>query len=133
MCAILLIDDDRSFTGYLEGYVAQRYPRINLLSCNNPLEALRRIRAEHFDLILIDLEMPALDGRKLMNFALQSGIKPAHLVLLSGREADYLHQVCPSGSCLAVLNKFEIRQREVLDMIFSSLSDKAGKDETCVS
>lgn len=129
MCAILLIDDESSFTEYLEKYVAQRFPRINLFSCNNPLEALRMIKEDAFDLILIDLEMPALDGRKLINFALQSGIKPANMVLLSGHEADYLHQVCPSGSCLAVLNKFEMHQREVLDMIFSSISTKAGKDE----
>ena len=127
MCAILLIDDDCSFTGYLEGYVAQRYPRINLVSCNNPLEALRMITAGSFELILIDLEMPAMDGRKLMNYALQAGVKASNLVLLSGHEADYLHQICPSGSCLAVLNKFEMRQREVLDMIFSALSSKAGK------
>jgi len=130
MCTILLIDDDSSFTGYLEGYVAERYPRINLVSCNNPLEALRIIPVGCFDLLLIDLEMPALDGRKLMNFALQAGVKPANMVLLSGHDADYLHKICPSGSCLAVLNKFEMRQREVLDMIFSSLSSKAGKDET---
>jgi len=29
------------------------------------------------------------------------------------------------GSCLAVLNKHEVRQKAVLDMIFSSLSKKA--------
>ena len=133
MCTILLIDDDRSFTGHIEAYVAERYPRIKLISCNNPLEALRMIAVEQYDLILIDLEMPALDGRKLMNFALQAGIKPANIVLLSGHDADYLHTICPSGSCLAVLNKFETRQREVLDMIFSSLSAKVGRGDVCAS
>jgi len=133
MCTILLIDDDSSFTGHLEAYVAERYSRIKIVSCNNPFEALRMIAVEQYDLILIDLEMPALDGRKLMSFALKAGIKPANMVLLSGHDADYLHQICPSGSCLAVLNKFEVRQREVLDMIFSSLSAKVGRGDVCAS
>jgi hypothetical protein len=30
------------------------------------------------------------------------------------------------GTCLAVLNKFEARQKAVLDMIFNSLHKKAG-------
>ena len=40
-------------------------------------------------------------------------------------DADFLHEQCPMGSCLAVLNKHEVRQKAVLDMIFSSLSKKA--------
>ena len=45
-------------------------------------------------------------------------------VILSGRDADYLHQCFPMGSCLAVLNKYETRQRAVLDMVFGALQRK---------
>ncbi|WP_277057584.1 histidine kinase, partial [Trichlorobacter lovleyi] len=83
------------------------------------------IRRAPYDLILIDFEMPTLDGRKLMNFAVQSGIEKNRIVILSSRDADFLHEQCPMGSCLAVLNKHEVRQKAVLDMIFSSLSKKA--------
>ncbi|HET7318529.1 MAG TPA: histidine kinase, partial [Nitrospirota bacterium] len=47
---------------------------------------------------------------------------------LSARDAEYLHERFPMGSCLAVLNKFEVQQQGVLDMIFKSLQEKsAGK------
>lgn len=128
MCDILLIDDDVSFSRHFAEYVAERYPRISLNSCANPLEALPLLKTSRYDLVLVDFEMPVLDGRKLVHFALQAGVAPKQIVLLSGHEADLLHEICPAGVCLAVLNKFEERQREVLDMILASLSSKAGKD-----
>lgn len=127
MGKILLIDDDPAFTRLLSDYIAEQYPLLSVDVCNNPLEALGAIRRAPYDLILIDFEMPTMDGRKLMHFAIQSGIEKKRLVILSSRDADFLHEQCPMGSCLAVLNKHEVRQRAVLDMIFSSLSQKAGQ------
>jgi CheY-like chemotaxis protein len=75
---------------------------------------------------LIDLEMPAMDGLKLLKFAVDTGMDKNRIVILSGRDADFLHGLCPMGTCLAVLNKFEARQKAVLDMIFNSLNKKAG-------
>lgn len=129
MGKILLIDDDPAFTRLLGDYIADQYPLLTVDICNNPLEALAAIRKAPYDLILIDFEMPTLDGRKLMNFAVQSGIEKRRIVILSSRDADFLHEQCPMGSCLAVLNKHEVRQRAVLDMIFSSLSQKSVQGE----
>lgn len=126
MHRVLLIDDEITFTDYLEGYVHRQYPNIRLDVCNNPLEALKLLQHNRYALVLIDVEMPVLDGKKLLQFSLQTGIARSRIVMLSGHSADYLHGICPAGSCLAVLNKFEMRQREVLDMIFASLSAKAG-------
>ena len=128
MGKILLIDDDPAFTRLLGDYIADQYPLLTVDICNNPLEALAAIRKAPYDLILIDFEMPTLDGRKLMNFAVQSGIEKRRIVILSSRDADFLHEQCPMGSCLAVLNKHEVRQRAVLGMIFSSLSKKAVQE-----
>jgi len=129
MGKILLIDDDPVFTRLLGEYIAEQYPLLLVDVCNNPLEALTAIRRAPYDLILIDFEMPTLDGRKLMNFAVQSGTEKNRIVILSSRDADFLHEQCPMGSCLAVLNKHEVRQKAVLDMIFSSLSKKAVQEE----
>ncbi|MBV5323543.1 response regulator [bacterium] len=129
MGKILLIDDDPAFTRLLGEYIAEQYPLLSVDVCNNPMEALTAIRRLPYDLILIDFEMPTLDGRKLMNFAVQSGIEKSRIVILSSRDADFLHEQCPMGSCLAVLNKHEVRQKAVLDMIFSSLSKKAVQED----
>lgn len=128
MGRILLIDDDKAFSGFLAGYIRESFPLLQVEVCNNPVAALQRIKAGGYDLMLIDLEMPALDGMKLLNFATQAGMDKNKIVILSGRDANFLHDLCPMGRCLAVLNKFEARQKAVLDMIFSSLHKKAGGD-----
>ena len=128
MGRILLIDDDQVFTEFLAGYIHDAYPLLQVDIRNNPVTALSSIMTGGYDLLLIDLEMPAMDGLKLLSFAIQSGMDKNRVVIISGRDADFLHELCPMGTCLAVLNKFEARQKTVLDMILTSLSKKtAGK------
>ncbi len=125
MGRILLIDDDPAFTRFLAAYIADNYPLLKVETRNNPVSALHSIKSGGYDLMLIDLEMPAMDGLKLLKFAVSAGMDKNRIVILSGRDADFLHNVCPMGSCLAVLNKYEARQKSVLDMVFNSLNRKA--------
>ena len=127
MGKILIIDDDEVFLGILRGYIHEYYPLLDVETCTDPIKALGALRGS-ISLLLIDLEMPNLDGMKLFQFARQSGIDKNRIVILSGREADYLHEQFPMGTCLAVLNKYEAKQKAVLDMIFSSLSKKAAEE-----
>lgn len=125
MGKILLIDDDQGFTRFLADYITENYPLLTVEISNNPMAALYSIKTGCYDLMLIDLEMPAMDGLKLLKFAVDSGMDKNRIVILSGRDADFLHGLFPMGTCLAVLNKFEARQKAVLDMIFNSLNMKA--------
>ncbi|HIJ96201.1 MAG TPA: response regulator transcription factor [Desulfuromonadales bacterium] len=125
MGRILLIDDDQLFTNFLAAYISENYPLLKVEIRNNPMSALHSIKTGDYDLMLIDLEMPAMDGLKLLRFAVDAGMDKNRIVILSGRDADFLHGLCPMGTCLAVLNKFEARQKSVLDMVFSSLNKKA--------
>jgi DNA-binding response OmpR family regulator len=124
MKKILIIDDDRLFLEFLTSYVHERYPDLEISAFSHSLQALAQINAD-LDLLLLDLEMPGLDGSKLLAYALDKGLDKSRIIILSGREADYLHKCFPMGVCLAVLNKHEARQKVVLDMVFDSLQKKA--------
>ena len=126
MGKILLIDDDEGFARVLCQYIREYYPLLTVETCGNPLAALALLKKETVDLLLIDLEMPSLDGGKVMTYAMGVGIDKNRIVILSGRDADYLHNRFPMGTCLAVLNKYEAKQKVVLDMIFSSLQKKSA-------
>jgi CheY-like chemotaxis protein len=125
MGKILIVDDDKAFLDLLSSFIAESYPHLQVSTCETPLQALTDIRCGGIDLLLLDLEMPDLDGAKLFRYAVDSGMDPKRVVILSGRDSDYLHAHFPLGTCLAVLNKFEVKQQAVLNMIFNSLNQKA--------
>ncbi|BCG46338.1 Response regulator receiver protein [Citrifermentans bremense] len=126
MGKILIVDDDAPFIGALTDKIRALYPLLEVVGCTDPLEALTALKEQEIDLLLVDLEMPMLDGTKILNFALSLGMDKNRIVILSGRDSDYLHEQFPMGTCLAVLNKYEAKQKAVLDMIFSSMHRKAG-------
>jgi CheY-like chemotaxis protein len=120
---VLIIDDDAAFLKLLKVYVGERFPDLELTTFSDPLKGLAAITPD-LSLLLVDLEMPGIDGAKILAYATSKGLNKSRIIILSGRDADYLHQRFPMGCCLAVLNKFEVKQKAVLDMIFGSLQKK---------
>ncbi|MBU5636641.1 response regulator [Geomonas sp. Red69] len=126
MGKILIVDDDAAFVGALRDKIHALYPLLDVITCTEPLLALTILKQGKVDLLLVDLEMPTLDGSKIFSYALSVGMDKNRIVILSGRDSDYLHEQFPMGTCLAVLNKYEAKQKAVLDMIFSSMQRKAA-------
>jgi CheY-like chemotaxis protein len=126
MGKILIVDDDAPFLEALKEKIASLYPLLDVQTCIDPFQALALLKGEKIDLLLVDLEMPLLDGTKIFSYAVSIGMDKNRIVILSGRDSDYLHQQFPMGTCLAVLNKYEAKQKAVLDMIFSSMQRKAA-------
>src|SRR5690606_13576163 len=75
---LLVVDDDPAVVEYLcESLAARGYAPVGLTSA---VEALARITAESFDLVVTDVEMPELHGSDLLRAVLEA--KPNQLVLL---------------------------------------------------
>jgi CheY-like chemotaxis protein len=123
MGKVLIIDDEDSFLDLIRKHLRDRFPGLTVLTCDDPVHCLASITMD-LDLLLIDLEMPGLDGSKVLAYAVSKGIDRNRIIIFSGRDADYLHKRFPPGSCLGVLNKFEAKQQEVLDMIFKTMQEK---------
>lgn len=125
MKKLLYIDDDAAFLKKISQHIRERFPKIDPITCQNPVEALAYID-KSLDLLMIDLEMPMLDGKKLLKFAIDRGIDRQKIIIVSAREANYLHDIFPMGQCLCVLNKNDARQLEVLDMVLEAIEKKEG-------
>lgn len=126
MRKILIVDDDAPFLETMREEIQSLYPLLSVETCSDPIRALAILKGEPVDLLLVDLEMPMLDGTKIFSYAVSIGMDKNRIVILSGRDSDYLHEQFPMGTCLAVLNKYEVKQKAVLDMIFSSMQRKAA-------
>ena len=123
MKKILYIDDDAAFLRKFERYVMEHYHDIEPQTCQDPVKALTLID-QSLSLLIIDLEMPRLDGKKLLRYAIERGLDKKRIIIVSTHEADYLHELIAMGECLCVLNKHDVSQRKVLEMVLSSIEKK---------
>jgi CheY-like chemotaxis protein len=100
---------------------AERYgERVAFESYEDPVAALSHL-GPGVDLLLVDLEMPVLDGRSVARLAKERGVSEKRIVIVSGHDADELHRLFPQGACLAVINKTEAQQQSAFLMILDSV------------
>ncbi len=124
MKRILIVDDHSAFCDHWRAFLEARYPGIAAVETfTDPIAALREIRTD-IALLMLDLEMPSMDGKKVLEFAVAKGVERRRVVITSGRDADHLHEVFPAGDCLAVINKEEPAQQAAFLMILDSLMRK---------
>lgn len=118
---VVLVDDSRSYCELWSRFLVDRYgpERLGVEVYLHPVEALARL-GPSVDLLVVDLEMPMIDGRKFVDYAVARGVDRRRIIVSSGRPADHLHEVFPQGDCLAVINKTEPRQQEAFLMILDA-------------
>jgi len=127
MGLILIVEDDDRLRSALR--LALRDEGFEVEAVHDAETGLERLSAidPDLDLLLVDLEMPGMDGAKILSYATEKGLNKNRIIILSGHDAEYLHRRFPMGRCLAVLNKHEVRQQGVLEMIFRSLHERSLK------
>ena len=75
---VLLIDDDRIQLALTEAMLAQN--GITSVTCLQPDELLDALRTDTFDLLLTDVQMPAISGFDLLQLLRASNIAQAHTI-----------------------------------------------------
>ena len=72
---------------------ALEHRNIDLTLVDNGAQALEALRLERFDLILMDIQMPVMDGlaatRAIRNMERQAGLAPTPIIALSANAMDY--------------------------------------------
>ena len=86
----------------------------------DPSEAIGRL-ASDIHLMLLDWEMPALDGLAVLEVARKSGVNLKRVIITSGHPAETLHQIFDRTGCLAVIEKTEPEQQAAFLMILDSI------------
>ena len=118
---IVIVDDSPSYGDLWSNFITERYPDVaKVETYKHPYDALPKIDAS-IDLLIVDLEMPGMDGRKFVGYAREKGLSERRIVVTSSHSADELHRRFKIGECIAVINKTEAKQQEAFLMILDSV------------
>ena len=121
MKRVVIVDDSPAYCDLWSNFLIERYPdKATVEAYSHPYDALPKIDAT-IDLLIVDLEMPGMDGRKFVDYARQKGLPPRRIVVTSSHSADELHQRFRIGETIAVINKTDSRQQEAFLMILDSI------------
>jgi CheY-like chemotaxis protein len=118
---VVIVDDSAAFCDLWSNFLAERYASLaNIETYSHPYDALPKID-DSIDLLIVDLEMPGMDGKKFVEYARAKGLSPRRIVVTSSHSADELHQRFRIGETIAVINKTEAKQQEAFLMILDSV------------
>jgi CheY-like chemotaxis protein len=118
---IVIVDDSPAFCDLWSNFMIERYGQLAMVETyEHPYDALPKIDAS-IDLLIVDLEMPGMDGKKFVEYARQRGVSQRRIVVTSSHSADELHERFRIGETIAVINKTEARQQEAFLMILDSV------------
>ena len=94
--------------------------RVLVETYTDPRTALEEIGPD-VHLMLLDWEMPELDGERVLEEARRRGVNPKRVIITSGHSAEELHRVFDRTACLAVIEKSEPEQQAAFMMILDSI------------
>jgi DNA-binding NtrC family response regulator len=109
MKRILVVDDDPSIVGKLSRLLVGKY-EIGVAS--NGFEALKRLDAARFDVMLLDLRMPGLDGAGLVHELRAHGLEMPTIVMSA--YADVAGQAHELGVKNYLAKPFDIERLEAM-------------------
>ena len=63
---ILIVEDSPTMRQLLV-FAVRRLKNVNIVEATDGMDGLRKVSSDHFDLALIDINMPVMDGLKLIS------------------------------------------------------------------
>ncbi|MFW9914695.1 MAG: PAS domain S-box protein [Candidatus Thorarchaeota archaeon] len=81
---ILLVDDDEELLDVTKAFLEDEDPEFTLETTNSPYEALQRLSNEVFDALVVDYQMPGLNGLQLLE-KLRKNNNNVPFIMFTGR------------------------------------------------
>ena len=83
---ILLVDDDASLRQSLAEQL-QLHEEFDTVAADNGAQALETVKSQHFDLILLDVGLPDMDGRDVCRLLRRSNVR-VPVIMLTAADSD---------------------------------------------
>ncbi len=129
MARILVIDDDSAILNVAD--LLLRRDGHNVVIARNAREGLRTLERDRFDLVIVDIFMPEMDGLETINEVrrLRPGLP---VIVMSGYQfeaavaprPDFLHMATALGATSSLKKPF--RPAELMQAVSNCLARRAG-------
>ncbi len=87
---ILIVDDNQEITSMLSKFFNSK--GIEIVVTNDPMEGLRHIQQEHYDVILLDISMPEISGFTIIDIlAADEILKDQNIFIFSANSYHDIH------------------------------------------
>jgi DNA-binding response OmpR family regulator len=106
---ILIVEDEPQLLGLLKAHLEIKMPAVEVEGVGSAEEALVRLQAQEYDLILSDYHLPRMDGVELLRRS-QRTHPAAHRVLMTGAPEENL---APTAAHDAGIDRFFVRPLDV--------------------
>jgi CheY-like chemotaxis protein len=117
----MVVDDSRLQCAIWRKLLEERYRnKIAVETYTDPAEAVPGM-APDIHLLLLDWEMPEMDGKEVLAAAREAGVNLKRVIITSAHSADRLHEEFDDSGCLAVIEKTEPEQQAAFLMILDSI------------
>jgi DNA-binding response OmpR family regulator len=83
---ILVVDDDNELRGALKEQLAL-HEEFEAEAVETAQAALQQAKSGHYDLVLMDVGLPDMDGREAVRILRKNGFK-SPVIMLTGHDAD---------------------------------------------
>jgi two-component system sensor histidine kinase/response regulator len=118
---VLVVDDSPVQCAIWQRLLENRYGTLAAVETyTDPREAVAEL-APDIHLLLLDWEMPEMDGVEVLDAARDAGVDLKRIIITSSHPADLLHEVFDHTGCLAVIEKAEPEQQAAFMMILDSI------------
>jgi CheY-like chemotaxis protein len=118
---VLVVDDSKLQCAVWRRLLEDRYgDRVAVETYIDPVEAVLGM-APDIHLLLLDWEMPEMDGMEVLAAAKEAGVNLKRIIITSSHSADRLHEAFDDSGCLAVIEKTEPEQQAAFLMILDSI------------
>jgi two-component system, LytTR family, response regulator LytT len=126
--AVLAVDDERPALDEI-GYLLRRCAGVSeVLTVESSTEALRHLRQHHFDVVMLDVRMPGLDGLELASVLAQFSSPPA-VVFVTAHEEHALEAFDVNATGYLLKPVSEERLADVLKRIVWIREASEGRDD----
>lgn len=121
----LIVDDQPVIGQYVTHQIQKRYgSMVDVVYFQNPVEAVPHLNPA-IDILIMDYELPTLNGPAFLQLAIRKGISRSNIIILSSHDPDEIRKLIPLGEVLAVINKADREQQEILKMIMDAIVKRA--------